>query len=96
MNRTNLMDYDIKPEGMVNYLRYNGPHFSNRLCKFPVSMMQSEKDGKPMKFDPYTKEYVDELLRKYNVQLKNNQLHDYVYVANMCKADFLGKSVKDE
>lgn len=23
-----LTQYDIKPESMINYLRYNGPHFS--------------------------------------------------------------------
>lgn len=29
-------------------------------------------------------------------KLENNTLYDYVYVANMCKADFLGSSVPDE
>lgn len=35
-------------------------------------------------------------LDDYNIELKENQLYDYVYVANMCKADFLGSSIDDE
>lgn len=45
---------------------------------------------------PYTKVEVDNLLKANNVPLKNGQLYDGVYVANMCKADFLGSSVPDE
>ena len=35
-------------------------------------------------------------MKAHGVKLNNNQLYDYVYVANMCKADFLGSSVPDE
>ena len=28
--------------------------------------------------------------------IKNNQLYDFVYVGNMCKADFLNSSITDE
>ena len=42
------------------------------------------------------KEAVDALLKTYQIEIKNNQLYDYVYVANICKADFLGRSVLDE
>lgn len=34
MNNTDLTQYDIKPEEMVNYLRYNGPHFNKKVIKF--------------------------------------------------------------
>ena len=44
----------------------------------------------------YTREQVDNILKIHGVKLKYNQLYDYVYVANMCKADFLGRSVPDE
>lgn len=43
-----------------------------------------------------TKSQIDQLLQKYNIVLKNNTLYDYVYVANMCKADFWGSSIVDE
>jgi len=39
---------------------------------------------------------VDKILSVNNTLLENNQLYDYVYVANMCKADFLGSSIQDD
>lgn len=89
---TDLTQYDIKPEYMVNYLRYYGPHFNEKLCEFAISMM--EKGGK--KITPYTKQQVDAILAAYGIKLKGGMLYDYVYVANMCKADFLGSSIVDE
>ena len=53
-------------------------------------------NGKKEYIKPYTKEEVEEMLKAYDVKLKNNKLYDAVYVANMCKADFLGKSVPTE
>lgn len=57
MDRVDLTQYDIKPEGMINYLRYNGPHFNSKLLEFAVSKM-SKKDvrGVETKITPYTKE----------------------------------------
>ena len=76
-----LTRYDIKPKAFINYLRYYGWHFNKKLHEFK----------------PYTKEKVDEILKANNIKLKNkNTLYDYVYVANMCKADLLGDSVPDE
>lgn len=96
MHNTDLTQYDIKPEGMINYLRYNGPHFNKKLVEFAVSKMQKKVGDKLMPISAYTKEMVDKLLERYAIKLKNNQLYDYVYVANMCKADFLGSSIIDE
>jgi hypothetical protein len=42
MERTDLTQYDIKPEAMINYLRYNGPHFSKKLVEFAVKHMKKE------------------------------------------------------
>jgi hypothetical protein len=39
--------YDLKPEGMVSYLRYNGYHFSKKMCEWAVKQMY--------KYDPSTK-----------------------------------------
>ena len=39
---------------------------------------------------------VDELLKKYNVEVKKKGGFDYVYAANMCKADYLNSSVPNE
>lgn len=88
----NLTKYDKLPETMINYLRYNGSHFNKKLCDFALSKMRT-KSGR---LAPYTKEQVDNILKAQNIELKNNKLYDYVYVANMCKADFLGSSIMDE
>lgn len=84
--------YDMKPSAMINYLRYNGPHFSEKLCDFAVSQMM--RDGKPIK--PFTKEEVENMLKTNGITLKNNALYDHVFVANMGKADYLGKSIANE
>ena len=96
MHKEDLTNYDVKPQGMVNYLRYNGPHFNKKLVQFAVSKMYKLVNGEKKYITPYTKEQVDRMLAEHGVKLNNNELYDYVYVANMCKADFLGSSVIDE
>jgi hypothetical protein len=81
------------PEALVNYMRHYGPHFNRKLCEFAVGMMTKD-DGQ--KITPYNKEQVKTILTRYGIVLKNDQLHDSTYVANMCKADFLGSSIQDE
>lgn len=87
-----LDDYDDRPREMVNYLQYNGWHFNKKMCEFAIKNMY--KKGK--KLETLTKEQIDQLLTKYNIVINNNQLWDYVYVANMGKADFLGSSLTNE
>ena len=93
MRRTNLTQFDEMPESMMAYMRHYGPHFNRKLLEFAVSKM-SRDDGE--KLVPYNKEQVSTILSRYGISLKNDQLHDSVYVANMCKADFIGSSVPDE
>lgn len=92
MRNINLTDYDVKPQEMINYIRYYGMHFNSKLLKFACDQMK--KGGS--KIVPFTKQQVDDLLDKYNVKLENNQLLDYVFVANMAKADFLNSSIVDD
>lgn len=98
MKRDSLDMFDELPEDMREYLRYNGRHFSRKLCQFAISFMEvtNPSTGELTKLTPITKESLDSLLKQYRIEVKHNQLHDYVYVANMCKADFLGSSVPDE
>jgi hypothetical protein len=84
--------YDEIPLAMRKYLRHNGWHFNKALCNFAVSLMK--KNGK--KLDPISKENVDKLLEQYSIHLKNNIGYDYVFVANMCKADYYGSSITDD
>lgn len=98
-NKTTMEDltiYDKKPAAMENYLRYHGTHFNKALCEFAVSRMKAtDNTGKRVKITPYTKEEVDALLRTHGVEVKEAQLYDTVFVANMAKADYLGRSVHD-
>lgn len=91
-----LSNYDIKPKYMVNYLRYYGYHFNKALCEFAVSKMKKRDGTKMVSIMPYSKEDVDNILRRYNIIIQNKNGYDYVYVANMCKADFLGDSIPNE
>ena len=95
MQNTDLTQYDIKPEAMINYLRYNGPHFNQKLLDFATSRMTVKNGSIEQQLVPIKREEVDRILKENIITLKNNQLLDYVYVANMCKADFLGSSIPD-
>lgn len=89
--------YDEIPEGMKVYLNNYGCHFNKKLCEEAVSRMKTKNSlGKEVKLTPYSKDMVDNLLNTNGIKLKNNKLYDAVYVANMCKADFLGRSVPTE
>lgn len=96
MERENFTQYDEFPREMLVYMRNYGPHFNRKLFEFAVSQMTTEVDGEEKKITPYTREEVNSMLRLHGVELKRNQLYDAVYVACMCKADFLGESVPDE
>lgn len=63
--------YDDFPSGMRSYLKAYGWHFSNAMCDWAVSMMEKEDgNGKKVKITPFTKEQVDEMLKKYSVDVK--------------------------
>ena len=98
MKRDSLDLYDELPEDMELYLRHNGRHFNKKLCSFAISKMKvrNPSTGEVTKLDIMTKEVIDNLLKINKVVLTENELYDYVYVANMCKADFLGSSIPDE
>ena len=88
--------YDEIPDGMKRYINNYGPHFNKKLCQEAVSRMYRDVNGRKEYIKPYSKEDVDSMLEAYGVKLKRNKLYDAVYVANMCQADFLGKSVPTE
>ena len=96
MYSTTTGSYDEIPKEMMIYINNYGCHFNKKLCTEAISRMYYIANGKKEYITPYTKEEVEEMLKAYNIKLKNNKLYDAVYVANMCKADFLGKSVPTE
>lgn len=99
MNKKRALDtYDEIPREMRVYLSHNGWHFNHKACDYAVSLMRKKSpvSGKMERIEPYTKEQVEELLRKYNVTIDDTSNYDFVYVANMGKADFLKSSIPDE
>lgn len=53
-----------------------------------------ETESGPIK--PFTKEEIEQKLNAFGIKLEYNKLYDFVYVANMCKADFLGDAVPND
>ena len=90
--------YDDLPSGMREYLSVYGWHFSEKMAQWAVSRMTVKDDsgtGRHKPLDPMKKEEIDELLKKQGIRLERDAGHDCVYVANMCKADYLKSSVSD-
>ena len=90
--RQSLDSYDIMPTNMRKYLQNYGWHFNKALCKYAVSLMRKDN----AKLQPVSKEFVDSVLKQYSLDLENNVGYDYIFVANMCKADYYGSSIEDE
>lgn len=88
--------YDEIPEGMKAYINNYGCHFNKKLCEEASKRMYTKVNGRKEYIKPYTKENLDALFSMYGVSPRNNKLYDAVYVANMCKADFLGSSIPNE
>lgn len=84
-----LTQFDIMPAEMINYLRYNGPHFSKALAQFAISKMK--KNGK--KLQAISEEQLETILKNAQVEIENDILYDALYVINMAKADFFGSSI---
>ena len=94
--RENFTAYEVMPEDLYIYLSHNGPHFNRAACEFAIENMFVIENGKEKPITAYTKAQVENVLKTYNIKLKNNKLYDATYVANMCKADYLGNSITDE
>lgn len=96
MYQTKTGSYDEIPDGMKKYINNYGCHFNKKLYNEAVSRMYTKMNGRKEYIAPYTKEQIDTLLSSRNITLERNKLYDACYVASMCKADYLGKSVPDE
>lgn len=92
MCRQRLDARDKMPNGFDEYLSHHGWHFSKKLCDYAVSRMKK----KGAKITPLTKEQVEEILKKYNIDCSEFSEYDHVYVANMAKADYYGSSIETE
>lgn len=88
---------DVFPSGMEEYLGKYGWHFSKKMFEWATSnMYKTDSSGNRIPVVPMTKDVVDDTLKRMNVSLKNKYGYDYVFAANMCKADYFGSSISDE
>ena len=87
------MDEWMQPSAKEMYIAEMGWHFNEKACQYAVQYLK-DRNNKPIK--PYSKEEVDELLKKQNVTLEKNKGWDYVYVANMAKSDMDGSPLADD
>lgn len=83
------------PSGMEDYLESYGWHFSKKMCEYASKRMYRKGvRGNKEYIIPYTKEQVETLLKRFNINIPVT--YDAVYIANMCKADFMNSSITDE
>ena len=83
------------PSGMEDYLESYGWHFSKKMCEYASKRMYRKGvRGNKEYIIPYTKEQVETLLKRFNINIPVT--YDAVYIANMCKADFMNSSIADE
>lgn len=96
--REPLDTYDLRPSEMTAYLRYNGWHFNKKLCDWAVSHLRrrNTSTGKGEPLEPWTRDRVDEVLKANSITLENATGYDYVYIANMARADFYKSSLATE
>ena len=83
---------------MREYLSYYGWHFSKRMCDWAVSCMKirDEATGKAKKLEPWSRQEVEDMLKRNGVTIERDKGYDCVYTANMLKSDFYKKSIADE
>lgn len=93
-----LYELFVMPKEQMAYLSKYSWHFNKDAYEFAASKMYkwNNQSMKKEKVPMYKKEDIDALLKKYNVEIENKGGYDYVYIAQMCKADFLGSSITDE
>lgn len=98
MSRMPLDMYDATTPEMRAYLRNYGWSFSKRACEEAIEQMKklNPATGKKERIEPLTREQVEELLSKFNIELEHNTGYDFVYIANMARADFYKSSIPDE
>jgi len=87
---------DKFPSGMEEYLSMYGWHFSKKMCEWASSKMYKRVNGKKEYITPYTRASIDSMAKQFGIKIENASGYDDVYIANMCKADFLGSSIRSE
>lgn len=94
-----LDTYELElPLEMRSYLRAYGYNFNKKACEYAVKRMRriNPATGKKEPVEYLTKDAVEEMLKKHSIKLDHNEGHNFVYAANMIKADYWKSSIEDE
>ena len=83
---------------MERYLSYYGFHFNKKLYEFAVNGMtkRNKMTGEEEGLSPLEIEDFEKSLKRYRVNIPENNLYDAAYLASMIEADFWGSSIEDE
>lgn len=89
---------DRFPSGMEEYLEQNGWHFNKKMCDWAVKHMRkkNKQNGEYTALEPFERERCEAILKQYGVDMSAFIGYDFVYVLNMCRADYYGSSIIDE
>lgn len=83
--------------GMSAYAGEHGEHFNAKLLGYATGLMRRrDATGRERPIVPFSQAEVDAMLERNGVELERKRGLDYVYVANMAKADFWKSSIEDE
>lgn len=93
-----IYEFSLMPEAQQVYVIRNGYHFDKKLYEYAASLMRkmNRQTQKEEKVPIYNKEEIDAILKRYGIEVENKGNYDYVYVAQMCRADYLGGSIADD
>lgn len=83
---------------MRAYLHNYGWHFNHRSLRYACSLMmvRSGTGDSCEPLEAWSKGEVEQMLMQYGIIVPAEKAYDAAYLANMCKADYLGRSVPDE
>ena len=95
--KQSLLNYGL-PEDMERYLSYYGYHFNKKLYEFAVGKMEKKDKmtGRKEKESPVEIDNLEKGLKKYKIEVPEDEIYDAAYLASMVSADFWGSSIKDE
>lgn len=96
--KTSLDFWEDMPRGMKRYLSNYGRHFTHKLYTFAVENMYKKmpNSDKKERIQPVEKSKVEELLKKYNLTLENDNMYDATYVYSMGISDYMGTAFPTE
>ena len=85
-------------EAEAQYQEKHKGHFSKKLAEWAISMMEKEDaaTGELKKITPTTIEEMEDILKKYKVEIEEESIYDAWYLFNMAKADYPKTCKSDE